>query len=101
MWLFLIHAFVALSTNPSFLFQITSETIVTAYIARINQVNPIINAVVANRFEEALEEAKAADKIIANKDIPLEVLRQKQPLLGLPVTVKESIGVKGLSHRLV
>lgn len=72
---------------------------VKAYINRIKQVNPVINAVVADRFEEALEEAKAIDKMIATNDLNIEQLKTQYPLLGLPVTVKESIAVKGLSHR--
>lgn len=61
--------------------------------------NPIINAVVADRFEEALEDAKAVDKMIATNDLNIEELRTRYPLLGIPVSVKESIAVKGLSHR--
>ncbi|KAK9702949.1 Amidase [Popillia japonica] len=38
-----------------------SQEIIQAYKRRIQEVNPIINAVVEDRFEEALEEAKKAD----------------------------------------
>lgn len=69
-----------------------------AYINRVKEVNPIINAVVADRFEEALEDARAVDKMIAANDLNVEDLRTKYPLLGIPVSVKESIAVKGMSH---
>ena len=37
---------------------------VKAFIDRIEEVNPIINAVVDDRFEECLEEAKEIDKYL-------------------------------------
>lgn len=85
-------------SNRSY-FQVTSESVVKAYINRIKQVNPVINAMVADRFEEAVEDAKAIDKLIATNDLNIEELKTKYPLLGLPISVKESIAVKGLSHR--
>lgn len=60
--------------------------------------NPVINAVVAERFAEALEDAKAVDKMIATNDLNIEELKTRYPFLGLPISVKESIAVKGMSH---
>lgn len=46
------------------LFQLTSEEVVKSFIARIKEINPILNCMVDERFEEALKDAKAIDKLI-------------------------------------
>src|SRR5689334_17023205 len=61
---------------------------VEAYIARIEQVNPAINAVVVRRFEQARAEARELDERRARGE-PLG------PLAGVPVTVKESLDLAG------
>ena len=65
---------------------------VRAYINRIQAVNPLINALVGERFHEALDEAKLWDKKIANNEIKTESL----PLIGIPVTIKECHAVKDM-----
>jgi len=76
--------------------KVTSEVVVKAFVDRIREVNPIINAVVDERFGEAIAEAKKADKMVEESS-PLYLL-QNYPLLGVPFSVKESLGVKGLTH---
>lgn len=71
--------------------------LVETYINRIIDVQPIINSVVQNRFEEALNEAKAVDKFIEEHHHHGK-LAQDKPLLGVPLTVKETIAVKGMSN---
>ena len=64
--------------------------VVEAHIQRIQAVNPLLNAVIADRFEAAREEAFEASrryKRRGNRDLP--------PLLGIPCTVKEFCGVEG------
>lgn len=61
--------------------KITSEKLVQAFIDRINEVNPILNAVVDERFSEALEEAKTIDNNIANGKYTKEDF-DCQPFLG-------------------
>ncbi|XP_053603765.1 fatty-acid amide hydrolase 2-B-like isoform X1 [Plodia interpunctella] len=78
--------------------QITSEELVTAYIERCKEVNPYLNAVVEPRYEQALREARSIDKMIASTDRNPEDLAKEYPLLGLPMTVKESIAVEGMSN---
>ncbi|XP_049531851.1 fatty-acid amide hydrolase 2-B-like [Anopheles darlingi] len=77
-----------------------SVDVVRAYVLRIREVNPLINAVVEERFEAALAEAVAADETVAiarrNGD-SLDELAKRSPLLGVPITAKESCSVKGLS----
>src|SRR4051794_6029875 len=60
------------------------------HIARIERVNPRLNAVVAKRFDAARAEARAADAKRAS-GAPLG------PLHGVPVTIKESLDVEGLA----
>ncbi|XP_026684477.1 fatty-acid amide hydrolase 2-A-like [Diaphorina citri] len=74
---------------------ITSVEVVQAFIERIEQVNPYLNAMVDTRYTEALEEAKAADQKIA-----LEEDISDKPYLGVPFTSKESTACKGLSNTL-
>nr|CAI5846817.1 unnamed protein product [Callosobruchus analis] len=76
--------------------ELKSEEVVQAFIDRINEVNPIINSLVDNRFEEALEEARKIDKEIADGTVK-EADFQAKPFLGVPFTTKESSAVKGLS----
>ncbi|KAL5285410.1 hypothetical protein ACFFRR_007246 [Megaselia abdita] len=77
--------------------EITSEEVVRAYIKRIQEVNPFINAVIEDRFTEAIKDARKADSI-CSKESSKEELKEKFPLLGVPFTVKEACGLKGMSH---
>eukprot|EP00009_Paramoeba_aestuarina_P010653 CAMPEP_0201540336 /NCGR_PEP_ID=MMETSP0161_2-20130828/70887_1 /ASSEMBLY_ACC=CAM_ASM_000251 /TAXON_ID=180227 /ORGANISM="Neoparamoeba aestuarina, Strain SoJaBio B1-5/56/2" /LENGTH=231 /DNA_ID=CAMNT_0047947797 /DNA_START=225 /DNA_END=917 /DNA_ORIENTATION=- len=70
----------------------TSQQVVDIFISEIVEVNGIINAVVVPQFEVAREEAKHADKIIEEA----QHLDTLPPLLGVPISVKESFSVKGL-----
>lgn len=76
--------------------QVTSETIVRVFIDRIQKVNPIINAVTDERFELALQEAKAVDSLIASGERSEEEIARDTPFLGVPISVKEHVIVKGL-----
>ncbi|XP_070493635.1 fatty-acid amide hydrolase 2-B-like [Chironomus tepperi] len=76
--------------------ELSSEKVVREYIKRIREVEPFLNAVVENRFDDAIKDAKRADKII--EEASLIYIIENYPLLGVPFTVKESIAVKGLSH---
>jgi Asp-tRNA(Asn)/Glu-tRNA(Gln) amidotransferase A subunit family amidase len=68
--------------------ELSAADIIEAHIARIEQVNPQINAVVTPLFEQARQEAQAADSQRA-QGAPLP------PLFGLPVTIKDSLDVAG------
>lgn len=71
--------------------EISSVEVLQDFIAQIEAFDGEINAVVARRFDRALELARAADdrRICAGQD-------QLGPLHGLPLTVKESFDVAGL-----
>lgn len=73
--------------------QVTSEQVVCAYIERIKEVNPIINAVVEDRFDAAIEDAKRADRLVQTTS-ELQLITN-YPILGVPFTVKESCSLNG------
>ena len=68
--------------------ELSAAEAVEASIARLEAVNPRINAVVWKRFADARAEAKAVD----SKRKAGEAL---SPLTGVPVTLKDSIDLKG------
>jgi amidase len=57
-------------------------------IARIETLDQRLNAVVVRDFDRAREAAKAADAALARGE--------RRPLLGVPITVKESFNIAGL-----
>ncbi|NDJ36548.1 MAG: amidase, partial [Chloroflexi bacterium] len=67
--------------------------IVDAHIARIEAVNPAINAVVTPLFDQARQQAAALTgqlQTFAPADLP--------PLFGVPVTVKDALAMRGVRH---
>ncbi|HWT07341.1 MAG TPA: amidase family protein, partial [Xanthomonadales bacterium] len=67
----------------------TSAEAVEAHIARIERVNPALNAVVVKRYDDARAEARDADRRRAAGE-PLGALH------GVPITVKECLDFAGL-----
>ncbi|MEM7407650.1 MAG: amidase family protein [Pseudomonadota bacterium] len=65
---------------------------VEAAIARLDEVNPTLNAVTMDLRESAMEAAAAADQRRADGDQTLG------PLHGVPVTIKENIDQEGLAN---
>jgi fatty acid amide hydrolase 2 len=65
--------------------------LLSALIDRIADVNPAINAVIAERYEPARLEARAAERRVMH-DAPDSL----PPLLGLPYTAKEYISARGM-----
>lgn len=64
-----------------------------AYIERIKEVNKLVNAIVSERFDDAVLDAKKADKMVRTMN-PVQIIKD-YPLLGVPFTVKESCSLKG------
>ena len=77
--------------------RITSLKLIEEHISHIKKVNPKLNAMVNERFEESIQEAKKADEIIANSD-NLDELFKKYPFFGVPCSIKENIQVKGMKN---
>ncbi|XP_028832440.1 fatty-acid amide hydrolase 2-A [Denticeps clupeoides] len=78
--------------------EVTSVEVVQAYIDRIQEVNPLINAMVKDRFSAALQEAVQVDKLIEEETGGEDVLEDRLPLLGVPITVKESFCLQGMPN---
>jgi amidase len=68
---------------------LSSREVVAACLARIDEVNPRLNAVVALRAGAALAEAEEADRQVARGEL-------RGPMHGVPFTVKDWIDVAGL-----
>ncbi len=66
------------------------EEITATHIEHIKTINKQLNAVVETRFSEALEEARIKDQQIDDIDF------SKQPLFGVPISIKESFHIKGM-----
>jgi len=78
--------------------ELSSVEVLKAFIERINDVNCLLNCVVDERYKDALQEAKEADELIASGKYTIEELREKKPFLGVPITTKDCISVKGMIH---
>ncbi|KAL6256403.1 hypothetical protein P5V15_012516 [Pogonomyrmex californicus] len=78
--------------------EISSEEVIIAYVKRCKRVNPLINAIVEDRFEEAIQEAREIDAFLQSTTMDEAKIASEKPLLGLPVTIKESIAVQGMSY---
>ncbi|GAB6030749.1 Fatty-acid amide hydrolase 2 [Chamberlinius hualienensis] len=76
--------------------EITSEEVVKAFITRINDVNGSINAMVAYRFDKAIQEAQDVDKFLRETNLDENDIENEKPFLGVPYTIKENFQVKGL-----
>ena len=68
--------------------RISSVELLDQAIARIEALDKSINAVVVRDFDRARQASIAADQALARGE--------RRPLLGLPMTVKESFNVAGL-----
>ena len=69
--------------------QVSSMEVVAAYLQRIDQVNPTINAVVQRIDERARAEAREADDALARGET-------RGPFHGVPFTVKDIFDVAGV-----
>ncbi|KAJ8342042.1 hypothetical protein SKAU_G00319700 [Synaphobranchus kaupii] len=78
--------------------EVMSVEVVQAYIDRIQEVNPLINAMVKDRFSAALQEAAEADRLVKEETGGEEALQHRLPLLGVPFTVKESFNLQGMPN---
>lgn len=70
--------------------EVSALAVTDARIAVIEKRNPLLNAVVAKRYDAAREEARAVDRA-------RERGAALGPLAGVPVTIKEALDVAGLA----
>ncbi|HTS53175.1 MAG TPA: amidase [Burkholderiales bacterium] len=69
--------------------KLTSEQLLDLYVARMDQYNPRINAIIATDLRAARKRARAADAALAKGEL-------WGPLHGVPMTIKESFDVIGM-----
>lgn len=65
-----------------------SEAVTQAFIRAARQANVDVNAIVLPRYEQALDDARAADHALRNGELPGK-------LHGLPITIKECLDLRG------
>src|SRR5439155_21404875 len=70
----------------------SARDVVEAHVEVLERVNPRINAVVVERYDDARREADQADERVAAADDPDAL----PPLLGVPFTIKESVALEGM-----
>ena len=68
---------------------VSSVAVVDAHLARLEAVNPKLNAVVQVRAEAARQQARAADAAISRG-------ASVGPLHGVPITLKDSLDTTGM-----
>ncbi len=69
--------------------QITSLQATNIYISHLQKINPRVNCLVEERFEQARQEAQSADEQIAKDEA-------RGRLFGVPISMKESFDVAGM-----
>lgn len=69
--------------------EISPVELMDAYLQRIEQVGPAINAFAAECFDQARKQARIAEAAVVRRETGA-------PLLGVPVTVKSCLDVQGL-----
>ncbi|XP_049516601.1 LOW QUALITY PROTEIN: fatty-acid amide hydrolase 2-A-like [Dermacentor silvarum] len=74
--------------------KLKSVDLVERHMRRIREVQPVINAVVDDRYEEA--ETEAADQLVASGTLTPEQLVMDKPFLGVPLSTKDCYAVKGM-----
>ena len=66
-----------------------------AYIDRAKEVNPIVNAIIDERYAAALKEAEEVDEILDSKKGTGKYSPINAPFLGVPLSSKEAFAIKG------
>ncbi len=69
--------------------QVSASEVIEAHLARIEQVNPALNAIIVSNAERAREQAVAADEALARGEV-------WGPLHGVPFTLKDAHATAGL-----
>ena len=69
--------------------EVSPVELLDAYLQRIEQVGPAINAFAAECFDKARKQARIMESAVVRREIDA-------PLLGVPVTVKSCLDVQGM-----
>jgi len=71
--------------------RVTAREVTDAHLAHARAINPRLNAIVADRYQQARIEAHQADEQLASGVEP-------GPLHGVPCTIKECFALTGMPH---
>lgn len=75
--------------------ELSSQEAVAAHVELARALNPTLNAIVVDRYEHAMREARQADERLARGELDIDTL---PPLFGVPCTIKESFAYAGLPN---
>jgi fatty acid amide hydrolase 2 len=78
--------------------EVAAVDVLEAHLEVLQRAAPRLNALVADRFELARQQARAIDHRVAGASLRGAAVDGDQPLLGVPFTVKESIALEGMPH---
>ena len=77
----------------------SAKEVMLTFIERIMSVNAELNAVVGDRFEDALQQAQQIDEMLQIlNEKERKNLQEMKPFLGVPFTAKEAIAISGLPN---
>jgi fatty acid amide hydrolase 2 len=76
--------------------ELSAREVVEAHAWRLHRAQPRTNALARDRFADALAEADAADERLASA--AADSAQRLPPFLGVPCTIKESIGLRGMPN---
>ena len=69
--------------------ELSPVELVNWYLDRIEKLNPVLNSYITVCADEALEQARKAESLLAKKS-------ETGPLLGVPIALKDQIFTKGI-----
>ena len=78
--------------------ELSATRVLEAHLEVLERSQPRLNAIVADRFSQARERARAIDQRIGAAALRGSGLVDAPPLLGVPFTVKESIALEGMPN---
>jgi fatty acid amide hydrolase 2 len=78
--------------------ELTASQVVEAHIEKLTRTGAQLNAIVAERFDAALDQAREIDQEIGGAALRGHALDELPPLTGVPFTVKESIALEHMPH---
>lgn len=78
--------------------KVRAVDVMESFIHRVGIVNPVVNAVTATRYEEAILEAEQVDTLLDSGQLDDQYSEKNAPFLGVPTSVKEAFALKGMPN---
>lgn len=76
--------------------EVSSREVVQAHVDHAQRVNPVLNAIVRDRYAQALEEADTADQRLRACRGSARSLAKLPPFHGVPCSIKENFACEGM-----